>query len=64
MVNDKLLRKLIRSGVEGDVDAFRSAAKEVVADCRWSRKFLFMDDFQLFEPNGHCFNRNTELFRK
>ena len=31
MSNGKLLRQLIRSGADGDFDAFRGAAKQVIA---------------------------------
>ena len=32
MSNGELLRQLIRSGAEGDLDAFRGVAKQVIAD--------------------------------
>ena len=32
MSNGKLLRQLIRSGAEGDLDAFRGVAKQVMAE--------------------------------
>ena len=46
MANGKLLRQLIRSGAEGDVDAFRSAAKEVVADERQKQHHLLANDLE------------------
>ena len=32
MANGKLLRQLVRSGADGDVEAFRDVAKELVAE--------------------------------
>ena len=46
MANGKLLRQLICSGAEGDVDAFRSAAKEVVADERQKQHHLLADHLE------------------
>ena len=46
MANGKLLRQLIRSGAEGDLDAFRNAAKEVVADERQKQHHLLANDLE------------------
>ena len=46
MANGKLLRQLIRSGAEGDLDAFRTAAKEVVADERQKQHHLLANDLE------------------
>ena len=46
MANGKLLRQLIRSGAEGDLDAFRSVAKEVVADERQKQHHLLANDLE------------------
>lgn len=46
MANGKLLRQLIRSGAEGDLDAFRSAAQEVVADERQKQHHLLANDLE------------------
>ena len=46
MANGKLLRQLVRSGVEGDLDAFRSTAKMVVADERQKQHHLLANDLE------------------
>ena len=46
MANGKLLRKPIRSGSEGDLDAFRSAAKQVIEEERQKQHHLLADDLE------------------
>ena len=46
MTNGKLLRKLIRSGTEGDLDAFRRAAKQVIDEERQKHHHLLADDLE------------------
>ena len=46
MANGKLLRKLIRSGTVGDLDAFRSAAKQVIDEERQKQHHLLADDLE------------------
>lgn len=46
MANGKLLRRLIRSGSEGDVDAFRGAAKEVIEEERQKQHHLLASDLE------------------
>ena len=46
MANGKLLRKLIRSGTEGDLDAFRSVAKQVIDEERRKQHHLLADDLE------------------
>ena len=43
MTHGKLLRQLIRSGAEGDLDAFRGVAKQVIAEQRQKRQLLAND---------------------
>ena len=46
MANGKLLRRLIRSGVDGDFDAFRGAAKQVIAEERQKQHHLLASDLE------------------
>lgn len=46
MANGKLLRRLVRSGVEGDADAFRDAAEEVIDDERQKHHHLLANDLE------------------
>ena len=46
VANGKLLRQLIRSGAEGDVDAFRGAAREVIAEERHKQHHLLANDLE------------------
>ena len=46
MANGKLLRSLIRSGAEGDVDAFRGVAKRVIAEERQKQHHLLASDLE------------------
>ena len=46
MSNGKLLRSLIRSGAEGDVDAFRGVAKKVIAEERQKQHHLLASDLE------------------
>ena len=46
MSNGKLLRQLIRSGAEGDLDAFRGVAKQVIAEERQKRHNLLANDLE------------------
>ena len=46
MANGKLIRKLIRSGTEGDLDAFRVVAKQVIEEERQKHHHLLADDLE------------------
>ena len=46
MANGKILRQLIRSGSEGDLDAFRNAAQEAIAEERHKQHHLLADDLE------------------
>ena len=46
MSNGKLLRQLIRSGAEGDLDAFRGVAKQVIAEERHKQHHLLANDLE------------------
>ena len=46
MANTKLLRRLIRSGAEGDVEAFRGTAKAVIAEERQKHHHLLANDLE------------------
>ncbi len=46
MASGKILRKLIGSGAEGDTDAFRCAAKQMVAEERQKQHHLLADDLE------------------
>ena len=46
MANGKLLRKLIRSGTEGDLDTFRGVAKQVIEEERQKHHHLLADDLE------------------
>ncbi len=46
MANGKLLRQLIRSGAEGDLDAFRGAARRVIAEERQKHHHLLANDLE------------------
>lgn len=46
MSNGKLLRQLIRTGAEGDLDAFRGVAREVIAEERQKQHHLLADDLE------------------
>ena len=46
MSNGKLLRQLIRSGAEGDLDAFHGVAKQVIADERQKQHHLLANDLE------------------
>ena len=46
MSNGKLLRQLIRSGAEGDPDAFRGVAKQVIAEERQKQHHLLANDLE------------------
>lgn len=46
MANGKLLRQLIRSGAESDVEAFRGAAQEVIAEEREKQHHLLANDLE------------------
>ena len=46
MANGKLLRRLIRSGAEGDLDAFRGVAKQVIAEEREKQHHLLANDLE------------------
>ena len=46
MANGKLLRQLIRSGSEGDLDAFRGAAQQVISEERQKHHHLLANDLE------------------
>ena len=46
MAHGKLLRQLIRSGAEGDLDAFRGVAKRVIAEERQKQHHLLANDLE------------------
>ena len=46
MANGKLLRRLIRSGADGDLDAFRGAAKQVIDEERQKQHHLLANDLE------------------
>ena len=46
MANGKLLRQLVRSGADGDVEAFRGVAKELVAEERQEHHHLLANDLE------------------
>ena len=46
MSNGKLLRQLIRSGAEGDLDAFRGVARRVIAEERQKQHHVLADDLE------------------
>lgn len=46
MVSGKILRQLIRSGTEGDVDGFRGAAVEAIAEERQKQHHLLADELE------------------
>ena len=46
MSNGKLLRQLIRSGAEGDLDTFRGVAKQVIAEERQKQHHLLANDLE------------------
>ena len=46
MSNGKLLRQLIRTGAEGDLDAFRGVARKVIAEERQKQHRLLADDLE------------------
>ena len=46
MANGKLLRQLIRAGAEGDPDAFRGAARRVIAEERQKHHHLLANDLE------------------
>ena len=46
VANGKLLRQLIPSGAQGDVDAFRGAAREVIAEERQKQHHLLANDLE------------------
>ena len=46
MANGKLLRQLIRSGADGDLDAFRGAAKRVIEEERQKHHHLLANDLE------------------
>ena len=46
MSNGKLLKQLIRSGAEGDLDAFRGVAKQVIVEERQKQHHLLANDLE------------------
>ena len=54
MANGKLLKQLIRSGTEDDFSAFRSAAKEVIAEERQKHHHLLANDLETILYGRPC----------
>ena len=57
MSNGKLLRQLIRTGAEGDLDAFRGVARKVIAEERLKQHHLLADDLESIlcrRPRAPC----------
>ena len=48
MANGKLLRQLIRSGSEGDLGAFRGAARRVIDEERQKQHHLLANDLSIY----------------
>ena len=46
MPTGKLLRQLIKSGLEGNVDAFRSASEQVIQEERQKQHHLLANDLE------------------
>ena len=46
MTSGKILRQLLRSGTEGDVDAFRNIAQQAIAEERQKQHHLLADDLE------------------
>ena len=46
MTSGKLLRRLVSSGAEGDLDAFRGVAKQVIAEEREKQHHLLANDLE------------------
>lgn len=63
MANGKLLRQLIRSGAEGDLDAFRSVAKRVIAEERQKQHHLLADDLETILYARPCERPSPEIRR-
>ena len=56
MANGKLLKRLVRSGVEGDAEAFRDATEQVIDDERQKHHHLLASDLETILhgcPQGH-----------
>lgn len=47
MTNAKLLRNLIKSGAEGNLDAFRHASQEVIRQEREKKHHLLANDLEM-----------------
>lgn len=63
MANGKLLRQLIRSGAEGDLDAFRGVAKRVIAEERQKQHHLLADDLETILDARPCGRSSPQLRR-
>ena len=63
MANGKLLRKLIRSGTEGDLEAFRTAAKQVIDEERQKHHHLLADDLEAI-LYGRARTKSSPALRK
>ena len=63
MANGKLLRRLIRSGTEGDLDAFRGVAKQVIAEERQKHHHLLANDLEAILYGRQC-EPSTPAFRR
>ena len=63
MSNGKLLRQLIRSGAEGDLDAFRGVAKQVIAEERQKQHNLLANDLEAI-LYGHVRTPSSPALRR
>jgi hypothetical protein len=52
MATGKILRQLIKSGVEGNTGAFRAAAEEVIREERAKQHHLLANDLERFLYGG------------
>lgn len=63
MANGKLLKRLIRSGTAGDLDAFRGAAKQMILEERQKQHHLLADDLESI-LYGHARRESSPALRK
>ena len=63
MASGEILRKLIRSGAEGDLEAFRGAAQQVIDEERHKQHHLLADDLEAI-LSGRTSSRHSTLLRR
>lgn len=63
MASGKVLRKLIKSGAEGDMDSFRGAAEQVIAEERQKQHHLLADDLEAI-LSGRTNSRRSPRLRR